>query len=87
MSPNYEFMDYALSAFITTNIDIVEERLIIIIKEKNACVNLWSTIIDATTIIIQAYTYTNHANFIRQNEKYDTMALQKNRINVIEVLK
>ena len=87
MSPNYEFMDYALSAFITTNIDIVEERLIIIIKEKNACVNLWSTIIDATTIMIQAYTYTNHANFIRQNEKYDTMALQKNRINVIEVLK
>ena len=53
MSPNYEFMDYALSAFITTNIDIVEERLIIIIKEKNACVNLWSTIIDAMTIMIQ----------------------------------
>ena len=41
---------------------------------------MWSTIIDATTIIIQAYTYTNHANFIRQNEKYDTMALQKNQI-------
>ena len=33
MSPNYEFMDYALSAFITTNIDIVEERLIIIMKK------------------------------------------------------
>ena len=78
MSPNYEFMDYALSAFITTNIDIVEERLIIIMKEKNACVNLWSTIIDATTIILQAYTYTNHPNFIRQNEKYEAMSLQKN---------
>ena len=40
MSPNYEFMDYALSAFITTNIDIVEERLIIIIKEKKMLVSI-----------------------------------------------
>ena len=63
-----------------TNIDIVEERLIIIMKEKNACVNLWSTIIDATTIMIQADTYTNHSNFIRQNEKYETISLQKNQI-------
>ena len=40
MSPNYEFMDYALSAFITTNIDIVEERLIIMIKEKKMLVSI-----------------------------------------------